>query len=217
MQEFLKGINRALGVGVGYVSIAISFGALATQSGLSDAAAVIMSVWVYAGAAQFAALEGIRQNLSWLSIVLTMLLMNLRHIPMSLAINQIFSRFDREQQLFLAHGLTDEAFALDVSDQPRSWRYYAGIHLFCWLSWILGTWLGCQLGQQIPPQWLQFALPSLFICLLIDSIRSWNQQLILILLAGVVLVLSLQYIGTLGILLAILGVSFIASTLPQNA
>jgi predicted branched-subunit amino acid permease len=85
MQDFLKGVNRALGVGVGYVPIAISFGALATRSGLSDTAAVVMSVWVYAGAAQFAALEGIRQNLSWLSIVLTMLLMNLRHIPMSLA------------------------------------------------------------------------------------------------------------------------------------
>ncbi|MUL35943.1 AzlC family ABC transporter permease [Gloeocapsopsis dulcis] len=215
MQEFRTGCSRALGVGVGYVPIAISFGALATQSGLSDAAAVVMSVWVYAGAAQFAALEGIRQNLSWLSIVLTMLLMNLRHIPISLAINPIFNRFDRKQQLFLAHGLTDEAFALDVSDKPRSWHYYTGIHLFCWLSWILGTWIGCQLGQQIPAQWLQFALPSLFICLLIDNIKTWNQQIILTILTGVVLVLTLQNIGTLGILISILGVAALATLQNQ--
>ncbi|MES1022001.1 AzlC family ABC transporter permease [Gloeocapsa sp. BRSZ] len=211
MQEFLKGVNRALGVGIGYVPIAISFGALATRSGLSDTAAVFMSVWVYAGAAQFAALEGIRQNLSWLSIVLTMLLMNLRHMPMSLAINPVFNRFNRKQQLFLAHGLTDEAFALDVSDKPQSWHYYTGIHLFCWLSWILGTWIGCQLGQQIPAQWLQFALPSLFICLLTDNIKTWNQQTILTILTGIVLVIILQNIGTLGILVSILTVAAVAT------
>lgn len=215
MQDFLKGINRALGVGAGYMPIAIGFGALAKQSGLADAASVAMSVWVYTGAAQFAALEGIRQNFSWLSVVVTMLLMNLRHIPMSLAISPIFSRFDRKQQLFLAHGLTDEAFALDVSDKPRSWHYYAGIHLFCWLSWILGTWVGTQVGQQIPAQWLQFALPSLFICLLVDSIKTWNQQTIVTILAGIVLVLTLQNIGTLGILLSILGVAAVATLQNQ--
>lgn len=215
MQEFLKGINRAIGVGAGYMPIAIGFGALAKQSELSDAAAVGMSVWVYAGAAQFAALEGIRQNLSWFSIVVTMLLMNLRHIPMSLAIKPIFSRFEGKQQLLLAHGLTDEAFALDVSDKPRSWHYYTGIHLFCWLSWIFGTWVGTHVGQQIPAQWLQFALPSLFLCLLIDSIKTWNQQTIITILTGIVLVLTLQNVGTLGILLSILGVATVATRQNQ--
>jgi len=99
-----------------------------------------MSVWVYAGAAQFAALEGIKQDLFWVSIVLTMLLINLRHIPMSLARERIFNRFGLGERLFLAHGLTDEAFALDITSKPRSHFYYFGIHTLCWLSWISGTW-----------------------------------------------------------------------------
>jgi 4-azaleucine resistance transporter AzlC len=215
MHDFFKGIYRALGVGVGYFPVAMSFGALATQVGLSVPGAVTMSVWVYAGAAQFAALEGIKQDLFWASIVLTMLLINLRHIPMSLASSRIFGRFGRKERLFLAHGLTDEAFALDVTDKPRSQFYYLGIHFLCWLSWISGTWLGCQIGAKLPVQWLSFALPSLFICLLVDSIGDRLRREWLVVALGVGLVLVTQDWGTLGFLLSILGVTVVAALLPK--
>lgn len=215
MHDFFKGIYRALGVGIGYFSVAMSFGALATQVGLSMPAAVTMSIWVYAGAAQFAALEGVKQDLFWASIVLTMLLINLRHIPMSLASNRIFERFGRGQRLFLAHGLTDEAFALDISGKPRSQSYYIGIHSLCWLTWISGTWIGCQLGAKLPVQWLSFALPSLFICLLVDSIGDRPSREWLVVAIGVALVLVTQSWGTLGFLLSILGVAGVAARSPQ--
>jgi 4-azaleucine resistance transporter AzlC len=222
MKEFFRGISRALGVGVGYLPIAMSFGAVSIQSGLSDTAAVGMSLWVYAGAAQFAALEGVRQNLSWLSIVLTMLLMNLRHIPMSLATKGIFSDFSRGQQLVLFHGLTDEAFALDLSDKPRgqsqpkaSLPYYVGIHLFCWASWVIGTWLGCKLGSLLPERWLQFALPSLFLYLLSDGMsRYWSRDVLVLLGVGIALVLATQQLGAFGVLMSIIGVAALASFLP---
>lgn len=222
MKEFKRGISRALGVAVGYLPIAMSFGAVSVQSGLSDGAAVSMSLWVYSGAAQFAALEGVRQNLSWLSIVLTMLLMGLRHIPMSLATKGIFGKFSRVQQLVLFHGLTDEAFALDLSDEPHgqsqsgaSFSYYAGIHLFCWASWVIGTWLGCQLGSQLPERWLHFALPSLFLCLLSDGMsRRWSRDTLVVLGVGTALVLVTQQLGSVGILLSIIGMSVLASLLP---
>jgi len=217
MKEFKRGISRAFGVAVGYLPIAMSFGAVSVQSGLSDVAAVSMSLWVYSGAAQFAALEGVRQNLSWLSIVLTMLLMGLRHIPMSLATKGIFGKFSRIQQLVLFHGL-----ALDLSDEPRgqsqsnaSFSYYAGIHLFCWASWVIGTWLGCQLGSQLPERWLHFALPSLFLCLLSDGMsRRWSRDTLVVLGVGIALVLVTQQLGSVGILLSIIGVSVLASLLP---
>ncbi|OWY67584.1 AzlC family protein [cyanobacterium TDX16] len=215
MQEFLKGIHRALGVGVGYFPVAMSFGALATGVGLSVPAAVTMSIWVYAGAAQFAALEGVKQDLFWMSIVLTMLLINLRHIPMSLASERIFNSFGLKQQLFLAHGLTDEAFALDITSKPRSHFYYFGIHILCWLSWISGTWLGCQIGAKLPVQWLSFALPSLFICLLVESIGDRLSREWLVVAIGVGLVLVTQDWGTWGFLLSILGVTCVAVVLPK--
>lgn len=215
MKEFFKGITRALGVGFGYFPIAMSFGAVSIQSGLSDTAAVGMSLWVYAGASQFAALEGVRQNLSWFSIVLTMLLMNLRHIPMSLATKGIFGNFGWGNQLALFHGLTDEAFALDLSDEPRGLSYYAGIHLFCWASWVIGTWLGCQVGSQLPQRWLHFALPSLFLCLLSDGIsRRWSREVLIVLGVGIAFVLATQQLKAFGILVSIIGVSVVASFLP---
>ncbi|MDI9636303.1 AzlC family ABC transporter permease [Geitlerinema splendidum] len=105
MKEFLQGCSRALGIVAGFVPIAMSFGALAVQSGVSAAATVGMSIWIFAGASQFAAVEAFRQDLSGLSIVLTIFIINLRHIPMSLAAQKLYGKFNRWQQCLLAQGM----------------------------------------------------------------------------------------------------------------
>lgn len=216
MKDFLQGMSRALPIVAGFLPIAMSFGAVAVQTGLSQSATVGMSVWVLAGASQFAAIEGVRQQLSGWSIVLTMLVINLRHIPMSLAARKVYSRFSLAKQLLLFHGLIDETFALELSDELRPFSYYAGMHLSCWAAWVFGTWLGCKLGVQIPAKWLLFALPSLFLCLLSNSVISYRSREIFIVLAvGITLVLATESMGSLGLLLSIIGVSVVAAACPS--
>ncbi|MGB3136534.1 MAG: AzlC family ABC transporter permease [Nodosilinea sp.] len=221
--EFFSGVSRALGVVAGFLPIAMSYGAVSVQAGLSPLATVGMSVWVYAGASQFAAIEGIRQGLSGVSILLTMLIINLRHIPMSLSVHNVYKRFGRGQQWLLSHGLIDETFALEMTGQPRPFAHYLGMHMCCWVSWIAGSWLGCQVGMQLPEQWLRFALPGLFLCLLVDNLRSsagaaprdrWWPHIGIVLGVGVALVLVTQPFGSLGILLSIVAIAVLSSLLP---
>ena len=217
MQEFGRGYRRVLGVIAGFLPIAMSFGALSVQAGLSVAATVAMSMGLYAGASQFAAIEAVNQGLPWLSIVLTVLIINLRHMPMSFAaVHRNYQRFPVVQRWLLAHGLIDETFALEMSDQPRSFWFYIGMHIGCWSSWVLGTWLGCQVGMRLPAQWFRFALPGLFLFLLVSNLQQrWQREMSIVLFAGIALTLALQPFGSTGILLAILGVTAIACCFPR--
>lgn len=218
MQEFFRGGLRAVGIVLGFLPTAISFGAIAVQAGVPHGGAIAMSVWIFAGASQFAAIEAIRQNLSWLSIVLTILIVNLRHIPMSLAASRmVYSRFPRWQRWLLAHGLIDETFALELSEDPHPFSYYWGMHLACWTSWVAGTWIGSQVGMQIPERWLQFALPSLFLYLLINAIQAVQGRAIwTVLAAGVALTLATARFGSTGVFVAILGVAVLATSLLKQ-
>ncbi|MDX2215754.1 MAG: AzlC family ABC transporter permease [Oculatellaceae cyanobacterium bins.114] len=217
MNDFLKGASHVIGVVVGFFPIAISFGAISVQAGIPAIATVAMSMGVYAGASQFAAAEAVRQGLPWLSIVLTMLIINLRHIPMSLAATQkIYTRFPWGKRWMLAHGLIDETFALSMTDEPHSFLYYLGMNLSCWTAWVLGTWMGAAVGLQIPERWLQFALPAMFLYLLTENVkRLWGREVLIVVSIGIALVLMTQNLGSTGILVAILGVA-IAATLLLN-
>lgn len=212
MQDFFRGMGRSLGIVAGFLPIAMSFGAIATQTGLSTTATGFMSLWVFAGASQFAAIEAIRQDLPWLSIILTILIVNLRHIPMSFAAQPLYHRFGRVRHWVLCHGLLDETFALEVSESPQPFLYYLGMHLCCWAAWVAGTWVGCQFGLLLPERWLQFALPALFLYLLVDNIRQrWNHQTAIVLSAGIAIVLATQSFGSTGILIALIGTAMVAA------
>jgi 4-azaleucine resistance transporter AzlC len=216
MKDFLYGCRRALGIVAGFLPIAMSFGAIAIQSNLSKLETIGMSVWIFAGASQFAAIEAIRQHLPWLSIVLTVLIINLRHIPMSFSAQTLYHRFSRWQRWLLCHGIVDETFALEASEPPQPFNYYLGMHLICWVAWVAGTWLGCQFGLLLPERWLAFALPSLFLCLLVNSVKqNWRREVLLVLGIGVALVMLTQRWGSVGILLAIIGIALSASSLLQ--
>lgn len=212
MQDFFRGMGRASGIIAGFLPIAMSFGAIASQTGLSTAATGFMSLWVFAGASQFAAIEAIRQGLPWLSVVLTILVVNLRHIPMSFAAQAIYGRFGRVRHWLLCHGLVDETFALETAAPPQSFLYYLGMHLSCWAAWLMGTLVGSQFGLLLPERWLQFALPALFLYLLIDNLRHhWSRQTAIALTIGIAVVLATQSFGSTGILIALIVTAIAAS------
>lgn len=218
MKEFFAGAARALGIVAGFMPTAVSFGAIALQGGVPPGATAAMSVWIFAGASQFAAVEAVRQGLPWLSIVLTVLVVNLRHVPMSLSIvSQIYSRFPRWQQWILCHGIVDETFAMEMSEPPRPFSYYLGMHLACWFSWIGGTVVGALVGLQIPERWLTFALPGLFIYLLVNAMRQVaDRKIWIVLAAGIALTQITLTLKATGILLSIAGIAVLATLLLNS-
>lgn len=176
-RDFGTGLVHSGGPALGYLPVGASFGALAIQAGWAAAPTAAMSGGVYAAAAQFAGLDGLGHQ-STLLVMLLMLLINLRHFPLSLAVAPRFAGFSLPHRLVLALGLTDESFALDLNARDRGVWYYHGIHAACWLCWMSGTLLGIQVGMRVPAQWIEFALPSLFIALAVDCLRAYPVKLI---------------------------------------
>jgi 4-azaleucine resistance transporter AzlC len=161
---------------VGAIPFGIIFGTLAQESGLSFGGAMAMSAFVFAGSAQFIALGLLAAESSVLLVVLTTLVVNLRHLLYAASLVPYLQGASQRWKVVMGFLLTDEAFAVAIRRyaQPgyRStdhW-YYLGAALAMYLNWQLCTWLGLTVGQLIPnaAAWgLDFAMVATFIGMVI--------------------------------------------------
>ncbi|AFQ43133.1 AzlC family ABC transporter permease [Desulfosporosinus meridiei] len=179
---FAYGLRQSLTIAIGYAPVAITFGILATQFGLTFWEAGFMSLFVYAGASQFIAIEMIHQGATPLMIGVTTLIVNIRHFIMSLSVVPYFPERSLPWSLGLAQGLTDETFVLNtkvlqnVEGEENRRRVMAGINLGAYSTWVSFTILGGLIGKWLPIQFsgFQFALLALFIILTTSSLSKKN-------------------------------------------
>lgn len=176
IHQIKKGMIDALPIVLGYLPVGIAFGLLARQAGLSPAEIGLMSLLVYAGASQFIAVEMILKGTQWPPIIITTFLINLRHLLMSSTLSLYFTRHRAWILTLLSTQLTDESFAMAMSDPNKIKnhpQYLFGLQSTSHLAWITGSVLGAFFGRLIHPQsyGIPFALPALFICLLMLQVR----------------------------------------------
>lgn len=181
-QGLTYGLRKSLTIGIGYAPVAVTFGILATQFGLTIWEAGLMSFMVYAGASQFIAIEMIHQGANLWMIGLTTLIVNIRHILMSLSVVHFFPERNLPWSLGLAQGLTDETFVLNTrvlkdvtKEENRRW-VMLGINLGAFCTWVTFTILGGIIGNWLPIQFsgFQFALLALFIILTASALNQKN-------------------------------------------
>ena len=179
---FTYGLRQSLTIVIGYAPVAVTFGILATQFGLTYWEAGLMSFFVYAGASQFIAIEMLHKGASVWMIGLTTLIINIRHLLMSLSVLPYFEERTLTWSLGLAQGLTDETFVLNtrvmkdvIGEENRRW-VMLGINLGAFASWVTFTILGAVIGKWLPFQFsgFQFALLALFIILTTTSLSKRN-------------------------------------------
>jgi len=105
------------------------WGGLARQGGLSLGEIVAMCLLVSAGTAQFVALPMLAAGApAWL-LVVTTYIVNLRHYLMAASLAPYFATLSRWRLALLAHGLSDEAYALSLArfaHHPARPAYFAG-------------------------------------------------------------------------------------------
>jgi len=150
--------RRLLVDGSGITLVAAAFGMVfglaARDAGLSLPEAVAMSVFVFAGASQFAAVGLIAQGVPWPAIVLLTALLNARHLLYSAALLPWLRPLPATKRAAMAYGLTDEAFALSLHHFSRLGRvdvrgYWIAAGLV-WVPWNAATIAGVVGGQVIP-------------------------------------------------------------------
>lgn len=137
------------------------------------------SVIIFAGAAQLATVELVDQAAPALVIIATALVINARHFMYSAALSPHFKGYPGRWRLAGPYLLTDQAFALaitryeNVTDPVYKRWFYLGAALTLWVVWQITTATGVVLGAQIPRSWnLDFAIPLVFLSLLIPTVRT---------------------------------------------
>ena len=193
-QQFIRGIKTGFPIAVSYFPIAIAFGALAIESSLTTQEAVLMSVFVFAGASQFMAASMLLAGASGVQIVTATFFLNLRHLIMSMAVHDRLKQISTGWRMGLSFGITDETFALlTLQDRDReeqiSQLYVAGLLLTAYLGWVTGTAVGCVSVQVIPAvisAGMTMGLYAMFIGLLVPQLRN-SVRVLVIALASMLL------------------------------
>ena len=132
----------------------VVYGLAARNAGLSLAETVAMSVFVFAGAAQFASVGLIAQAAPWPAILLLTALLNSRHLLYSAALLPWLRPRPARERAAMSYVLTDEAFALAIHHFRRTGRvdvpgyWLAAGTLF--VTWNVCTIAGALGGQAIP-------------------------------------------------------------------
>src|SRR5699024_5202984 len=166
---------------LGYIPVAITFGVLAAQGGLSLFDLTMMSALVFAGASQFMGVNMIVTGSTAVEIIVATFVLNFRHFIMSLSfMNDIRENVGIKGRIGLSLGLTDESFAVaslnkDKAQGEHGVYFYTAIYLTGYLTWVFTSFLGGLLGEIIPEQISQsmgVALYALFIGLLIPSVKK---------------------------------------------
>lgn len=171
-REFLTGLGEIAPVLVAVVPIGLLWGTLAAGKGLTLFEAVLMSVLVFAGSAQFVALEMWQDPVPVLLLTFTALIVNVRHVLMSASLSRHIGSIPRALHPLVAYLLVDEAWALAerrALTQPITLPYYLGLSLPLMLLWFISTGVGALIGRSLGDPsalGLDFAFSALFIAIL---------------------------------------------------
>lgn len=174
---FRAGLRAELPLLIGVAPFGLIYGALAMDAGLGRAASQLMSSIVFAGSAQFVAADLFADGAPALVILLTVAVVNLRHLLYSASMAPYLAHLPLRWKIGLSYLLTDEAYAPSILELERrgmtatSHWFVLGAGLGLWTTWQTSTALGIWLGAAIPASWpLDFALPITFIGMVVPTL-----------------------------------------------
>jgi 4-azaleucine resistance transporter AzlC len=221
--EFIAGVKDTFPLMLGAAPFGIIFGALAITSGLSAAATLGMSLFVFAGSSQFIAVGLLARAASLPVIILTTFVVNLRHMLYSASLAPYMKHLSQKWLLPLGFWLTDETYAVVIRRYPQDdgspyqhW-YHFGSSIAMYLNWQLWTIIGLVAGQQIQDaqSWgLDFAMLVTFIGIVVPMLVT-RPMLACAITAGLVAVIARDLPYNLGLMAGALAGIAIGFTLES--
>lgn len=217
---FLQGVKDCIPTLLGYLSIGFAAGVVEKTAGLSVAEIALMSLCLYAGSAQFIAAGMMAANGSASAIIITIFFVNLRHILLSAALSPYFRHLTPIRNMLIGSLLTDETFGVAINEAAKRKRinekWMHGLNVTAYSNWFIANIAGAYFGQWIadPEKFgLDFALPAMFIGLLVLSMvsrKKWRLDIVVAISAVIITIgVSLVLGGNIGVIAA----TVIASTI----
>ncbi|MDO4490954.1 MAG: AzlC family ABC transporter permease [Lachnospiraceae bacterium] len=172
---FKMAFLKSLPVLCGYVFLGIAFGIMAEEAGLAFGWILMMSLIVYAGSMQFVMVPLLVGAVSPVTMALTALFVNGRHIFYGISFVESFKKL--RHRWYMIFALTDETYSVlcgckneDPGERNRdSWFWIA---LMDQSYWVLGSVIGALLGAALPVDFtgIDFSMTALFIVILLEQI-----------------------------------------------
>ena len=162
----------------GVVPFGLATGAATAALGLSSASSIGMSIFMFAGTAQLATVQLLREQAPVFVIIATALVINARFMMYSASLSPHFSPLPLRWKGPLAYLLSDQAFVVSIArfdelgERLRKW-FYVGAAVTLWLTWQGSFAVGVLLGARMPTSWsLDFAVPLTLLALIPATIRD---------------------------------------------
>lgn len=172
--QWSDGFKKSLPVAMGYLPAGIAFGVLAQVAGIPIWATIMLSVVLYAGAAQYACLPMLSAGLPISNIATNIAAINLRHVFYGMPLLHYLPK-NKLAKTYCLFALTDETFSV-MTSLPNESRQalILPVSLFNQGWWVLastiGVFIGSTLSDLVPH--LDFALVCLFAILAYEQFQS---------------------------------------------
>ena len=175
--QFRAGARAGLPIVLGYIPIALAYAIIARHAGLSTLETLLMSLLVYGGASQMMAAGMLAQGAGITAIILATFVLNLRHLIMSLCVNERIKEAPVRWRLLGSFWVTDECFALFSTTEREkcSIWYFLGMASAAYTAWAASSLLGALVMEALPAiltASLGIALYAMFIALLLPHVRG---------------------------------------------
>jgi 4-azaleucine resistance transporter AzlC len=175
--ELKKAFKVSIPVMMGYLVLGFAFGLLLVSFNYSWYLAPLMSLFIYAGALQFVAINFFNVKAGFVDIAIASWFVNIRQSFYGLSLLKRFSNIGKIKT-YLIFGLTDETYALltsikDDESLNKKW-YYFFLTAFNQSYWFIGSTLGAIIGSNISfnTAGLEFSLTALFVVLCIEQYKN---------------------------------------------
>ncbi|MDO4981933.1 MAG: AzlC family ABC transporter permease [Eubacteriales bacterium] len=174
--------RRSIPIMVGFFPVGIAYGILMANAGYNFVWSGLTSLIVFAGSLQMLMITFFQSDMSMLTVIVTALLLNSRHIFYGLSFIEKFNGYGK-WKWFLIYGLPDESYSLLCAYKQTEGVDEKWVHIFStafiWLYWIVFSTLGGIVGSHIPfdTTGIDFALTALFVVILIEQIKGAASKL----------------------------------------
>lgn len=156
--DFLRGLKAGIPIGLGYLSVSFTFGIMAVSLGFKWWQAVLISMTTVTSAGQLAGIGIMVNPGQYIEMLVSQLTVNIRYSFMSVSLSQkTDGKFRGIFRWLLGFFITDEIFAVAVTEKKLTRLFFLGLAVFPYLGWSGGTLAGALLGN-ILPEWVMNAL-----------------------------------------------------------
>lgn len=222
-KELKEGVKDTIPLMIGVIPFGITCGVMGITVGLLPLEVMMMSAFVFAGSSQFTAITMMGAGVTAGGVILlTTLLLNLRHLLMGFSLASHMQKLPMPLQSLLAFLLTDEAYAVTstrIMNRGYSKEYHLGVSLSLYVIWFSATAIGAYLGSYIPDPlaWgLDFAMPATFLVLLLPLLSDKNNRITCLVAAVTSIVTAIYLPGKWYIIITCLFSSVVGGLLSKG-